>query len=58
MSDEIVGGTPGCCGYAWDEERQLWHRPWEKDGITISGTANHWFNNFIPKEDDDEAERR
>ncbi len=35
---QIVGGTPGSCGYVWDAERDGWHRPWDP-------------NSFIPAED-------
>jgi len=46
--DQIVGGTPGSCGYLWDEERGGWHRPWDPDSFIPSQDKPEW-DAFIPE---------
>lgn len=44
---QIVGGTPGSCGYVWDVEREGWHRPWDPDSFIPAGDKPEW-DEFIP----------
>lgn len=46
--DQIIGGTPGSCGYLWDEERDGWHRPWDPDSFIPSQDKPDW-DAFIPE---------
>ena len=39
---QIVGGTPGSCGYVWDAERGGWHRPWDPDSFIPAGDKPEW----------------
>jgi len=47
VDDQIVGGTPGSCGYVWDSERNGWHRPWDTDSFISPADKPEW-NDFIP----------
>ena len=40
--DVFVGGTPGSCGYLWDEERNGWHRPWDPDSFIPAAEKPDW----------------
>ncbi|UCG83590.1 MAG: hypothetical protein JSW38_01870 [Dehalococcoidia bacterium] len=44
---QIVGGTPGSCGYVWDAERDGWHRPWDPDSFIPAEDKPEW-DKFIP----------
>ena len=44
---QIVGGTPGSCGYVWDVERSGWHRPWDPDSFIRAEDKPEW-DKFIP----------
>ena len=44
---QIVGGTPGSCGYVWDAKRQGWHRPWDPDSFIPAEDKPEW-DKFIP----------
>jgi inhibitor of cysteine peptidase len=39
---QIVGGTPGSCGYVWDAERGGWHRPWVPDSFIPAEDKPEW----------------
>ena len=44
---QIVGGTPGSCGYVWDAERSGWHRPWDPNSFIPAEDKPEW-DKFIP----------
>jgi hypothetical protein len=44
---QIVGGTPGSCGYVWDAEHGGWHRPWDPDSFIPAKDKPEW-DKFIP----------
>ncbi len=38
----IIGGTPGSCGFQWDAERNGWHRPWDPDSFIPASEKPEW----------------
>jgi len=46
--DVFIGGTPGSCGYLWDDERSGWHRPWDADSFIPVADKPEW-ETFIPE---------
>jgi hypothetical protein len=51
LQEEIIGGTPGSCGYVWDGERGGWHRPWDPDSFISAEDKPEW-QTFIPVVED------
>ena len=49
--DQLVGGTPGSCGYTWDAERYGWHRAWDADSFIPADQKPEWAR-FIPETTD------
>jgi N-methylhydantoinase B/oxoprolinase/acetone carboxylase alpha subunit len=47
QNDVFVGGTPGSCGYMWDEERGGWHRPWDANSFILAEEKPEW-EQYIP----------
>lgn len=46
-NDVIIGGTPGSCGYMWDEERGGWHRPWDANSFIPANEKPEW-EQYLP----------
>ncbi len=40
--DSLVGGTPGSCGYSWNEERYGWHRMWDDQSFIPADQKPEW----------------
>ncbi|GEM_PF-653969 len=45
--DQLVGGTPGSCGYTWDAERHGWHRTWDAESFIPADQKPEW-EQYIP----------